>query len=157
MIISFSWLMLLNLFPISPTVCHSKKLKSKKKILCTILAIILLNISMLTCSKIACRSQLKQKYEHITRKIIINGLSNILIQGITSLVCLFAMLYTSPSLTAFTVFIAVLQIVIMVILNKRNLLKTREYLYTQSMLQGELVDTLGNIIEIKCMGMDHPV
>lgn len=89
--------------------------------------------------------------------IIINGLSNILIQGITSLVCLFAMLYTSPSLTAFTVFIAVLQIVIMVILNKRNLLKTREYLYTQSMLQGELVDTLGNIIEIKCMGMDQPV
>ena len=45
----------------------------------------------------------------------------------------------------------------MVILNKRNLLKTREYLYTQSMLQGELVDTLGNIIEIKCMGMDQPV
>lgn len=89
--------------------------------------------------------------------IITNGFSNILIQGITSLVCLFAMLYVSPSLTAFTVLIAVLQIVIMVILNKRNLLRTREYLYTQSTLQGELVDTLGNIVEIKCMGMDEPV
>ena len=89
--------------------------------------------------------------------IITNGFSSILIQGITSLVCLFAMLYVSPSLTAFTVFIAVLQIVIMVILNKRNLLRTREYLYAQSTLQGELVDTLGNIVEIKCMGMDEPV
>lgn len=89
--------------------------------------------------------------------IITNGLSNILIQGITSFICLFAMLYISLSLTAFTVLIAVLQVIIMEILNKRNLLKTREYLYTQSTLQGDLVDTLGNIVEIKCMGMDEPV
>lgn len=89
--------------------------------------------------------------------IITNGFSNILIQGITSIVCLFAMLYLSPSLTAFTIVIAAFQIIIMAILNKRSLIKTREYLYSQSTLQGDLVDTLGNIVEIKCMGMDEPV
>lgn len=89
--------------------------------------------------------------------IITNGFSNILIQGVTSIVCLFAMLYLSPSLTAFTIVIAAFQIIIMAILNKRSLIKTREYLYSQSTLQGDLVDTLGNIVEIKCMGMDEPV
>lgn len=89
--------------------------------------------------------------------IITNGLSNIAIQGITSLVCLFAMLYMSSKLTIFTFAVASLQIVIMVILNKRNLLKTREYIYSQNTIQGDLIDTLGNIVEIKCMGMDRAV
>lgn len=89
--------------------------------------------------------------------IITNGLSNIVIQGITSLVCLVAMLYMSQDLTVFTVIAAALQIATMMILNKKNLLKTREYIYSQSTMQGDLIDTLGNIVEIKCMGMDGAV
>lgn len=89
--------------------------------------------------------------------IITNGLSNVLVQGITSLVCLFAMIHMSPRLTLFTLVVAVIQIIVMTILNKRNLLKTREYIYSQSMIQGDLVDALGNIVEIKCMGMDKAV
>lgn len=89
--------------------------------------------------------------------IITNGLSNVLVQGITSLVCLFAMMYMSPRLTLFTLVVAVVQIIVMIILNTRNLLKTREYIYSQSMSQGDLVDALSNIVEIKCMGMDKAV
>lgn len=89
--------------------------------------------------------------------IITNGLSNIVIQGITSLVCLVAMLYMSLRLTIFTFAVSMLQIIIMVILNKKSLMKTREYIYSQSMVQGELIDTLGNIVEIKCMGMEEMV
>lgn len=89
--------------------------------------------------------------------IITNGIFNVIVQGITSIICLFAMLYMSPILTLCTVVVAAIQIIIMVILNKKNLLKTREYIYSQSVLQGDLVDALGNIVEIKCMGMEKAV
>ncbi len=89
--------------------------------------------------------------------IITNGFTNILIQGITSLVCLFVMFYMSVKLTVFTFAIAVIQVVIMIFLNNKNLLKTREYIYSQSKMQGDLIDVLGNIVEIKCMGMDRAV
>lgn len=89
--------------------------------------------------------------------IITNGLSNVLVQGITSVICLFAMLHISLSLTLFTLVVAAFQIIVMATLNKRNLLKTREYIYSQSIIQGDLVDALGNIVEIKCTGMDNAV
>lgn len=89
--------------------------------------------------------------------IITNGLTSIIIQGITSLVCLFVMFYMSVKLTVFTFAIAAIQIVIMIVLNNKNLLKTREYIYSQSKMQGDLIDTLGNIVEIKCMGMEKSV
>lgn len=89
--------------------------------------------------------------------LITNGLLNIMIQGITSVICLAVMFYSSISLTLFTVFMAVFQIMALVMINHKSLVKTREYLHTQSVLQGDLVDTLGNMIEIKCMGMDQAV
>ncbi|MDE6053068.1 MAG: peptidase domain-containing ABC transporter [Lachnospiraceae bacterium] len=89
--------------------------------------------------------------------IITNGLTNIIIQGITSLVCMVVMFYMSVKLTVFVFAIAAIQIVIMIFLNNKNLLKTREYIYSQSKMQGDLIDTLGNIVEIKCMGMDNAV
>lgn len=89
--------------------------------------------------------------------IITNGLANVLIQGITSLVCFFVMIYISPRLTVFILVMALMEIVIMIVLNRKNLSKTREYIYSQSNLQGDLIDTLGNIVEIKCMGMDREV
>lgn len=89
--------------------------------------------------------------------LITNGLSNVVIQGITSLVCLFVMLYFSASLTIFILLLAVLQIFMMFIINNKCLVKTREYIYKQTVLQSDLVETLGNMIEIKCMGMDNAV
>mgnify|MGYP001623856841 CR=1 FL=1 len=89
--------------------------------------------------------------------IITNGLSNIIIQGAMSIVCLVVMVFISPQLVICTIGLAIFQIMIMLFLNKKNLLKTREYIFTQSKMQGDLVDTLGNIIEIKCMGLGDGV
>ncbi len=89
--------------------------------------------------------------------LITNGFSNIAIQGMTSLICLFAMLYSSVGLTIFTLLIATLQIILMVTINRKGLVKTREYIFKQSVLQSDLIETLGNIVEIKCMGMDEVI
>lgn len=85
--------------------------------------------------------------------IITNGIVNIFIQTITSVICFFAMLYISLKLTIYTVLIAIVQMCLLSILNKKNMTKTTQYIYAQSVLQSELVDTLNNMIEIKCMGM----
>ena len=63
----------------------------------------------------------------------------------------------SPYLTAFVVAGSIIQIAIMILLNSKNLIKTKEYIYSQSAIQGEIIDTLENIMEIKCMGMDNAV
>ena len=63
----------------------------------------------------------------------------------------------SPYLTAFVLVVSIIQIAIMILLNGKNLIKTKEYIYSQSTIQGELIDTLENIMEIKCMGMDNAV
>lgn len=89
--------------------------------------------------------------------ILTNGFINIIIQGITSLVCLAVMTSISPYLTAFVLVVSIIQIAIMILLNGKNLIKTKEYIYSQSTIQGELIDTLENIMEIKCMGMDNAV
>ena len=89
--------------------------------------------------------------------ILTNGFINIIIQGITSLVCLAVMTSISPYLTAFVVAGSIIQIAIMILLNSKNLIKTKEYIYSQSAIQGEIIDTLENIMEIKCMGMDNAV
>lgn len=89
--------------------------------------------------------------------ILTNGMVNILIQSITSLVCLAVMISVSLSLTIVVIVMSVMHISIMIILNNINILKTKEYIYLQSTMQGDLVDTLENIIEIKCMGLDESV
>lgn len=90
-------------------------------------------------------------------EIITSGISNVIIQGITSLICLFAMLYSSVCLTCVALFLALLQIIILMIINNKNLPRTKEYIYTQSMVQSNLVDIVGNIVEIKCMGMENAI
>ncbi|MDU6264775.1 MAG: peptidase domain-containing ABC transporter [Anaerocolumna aminovalerica] len=89
--------------------------------------------------------------------LVTNVFIGIIIECITSIICLVAMLQMSRVLTLYTVFLALIQISVMLVINKKNKLETKEYMYIQSNLQGELVDTLGNIIEIKCMGMDDAV
>lgn len=90
-------------------------------------------------------------------EIITCGITNVIIQVITSAICLFAMLYSSVQLTCVALFLALLQIVILMLINNKNLTCTKEYIYTQSILQSELVDVLGNMIEIKCMGMETAI
>lgn len=68
------------------------------------------------------------------------------------MVCLAVMTSISPYLTAFVLVVSIIQIAIMILLNGKNLIKTKEYIYSQSTIQGELIDTLENIMEIKCMG-----
>jgi ABC-type bacteriocin/lantibiotic exporters, contain an N-terminal double-glycine peptidase domain len=89
--------------------------------------------------------------------LVTNAFLNIIIQSITSIVCLIAMLLRSRVLTFYAVLLAFLQISIMTLLNRKIKVKTKEYMYLQSDLQGELVDTLNNILEIKCMGMGNAI
>ena len=86
--------------------------------------------------------------------LLTNGMINIVIQAITSIVCFFAMLYSSIELTLLTILVSIVQIALMFFLNGKSAIKTRKYMQSQSSLQSELIDTLGNIVEIKCMGMD---
>ncbi len=89
--------------------------------------------------------------------ILINGLANIIIQSITSLVCLYVMASLSLYLTVTVIVISVIHISIMIVLNNKNVLVTEKYFYTQNIFQKNLVDTLENIIEIRCMGLDESV
>lgn len=90
-------------------------------------------------------------------EIITNGFMNIIIQVITSAVCLLAMIHSSIKLTLFTIVLASIQIVVMIMLNKKNRARTMLYIQKQGILQKELIDTLKSIVEIKCMGMDKDV
>ena len=67
--------------------------------------------------------------------ILTNGFINIIIQGITSLVCLAVMTSISPYLTAFVVAGSIIQIAIMILLNSKKSHKDKEYIYSQSAIQ----------------------
>lgn len=89
--------------------------------------------------------------------VITNGVVNVLIQALTSIICLIVMLYTSLKLTVYIIIIAIIEIVILALINKRNMERTTQYIQAQSVLQSDLVDTLGNMMEIKCMGLDSAI
>lgn len=90
-------------------------------------------------------------------EVITNGMVNVLIQSITSVVCLIIMFRMSLKLSTYAFVLAIVQIALLSYINKSNMTKTTEYIRAQSVLQGDLVETLSNMIEIKCMGMDAPV
>lgn len=89
--------------------------------------------------------------------VITNGMVNVLIQSITSAICLIAMLYNSIELTGYVVIISIFELLLLYLINKRNMEKTTQYIYAQSVLQSDLVDTLGNMTEIKCIGLDTAI
>lgn len=86
--------------------------------------------------------------------LITNGLGNVIIQSVTSIICMFAMLRISKKLTIFALGIAFIQVSLMLIINKKNLEKSKKYIYQQNIVQSELIETLENMLEIRCMGMD---
>ena len=64
--------------------------------------------------------------------ILTNGFINIIIQGITSLVCLAVMTSISPYLTAFVLVVSIIQIAIMILLNgKKSHKDERVYILTE--------------------------
>lgn len=89
--------------------------------------------------------------------LITNGLGNVVVQSITSIICFLAMLHISKGLTIFALVIAFFQLLFMLIINKKNLEKSKKYIYQQSIVQSELIETLENMLEIKCMGMEGEI
>jgi len=89
--------------------------------------------------------------------LITNGLGNVIIQSVTSIICMFAMLRISKRLTIFALGIAFIQVSLMLIINKKNLEKSKKYIYQQNIVQSELIETLENMLEIRCMGMDGEI
>ena len=89
--------------------------------------------------------------------VITNGIVNVLIQSVTSAICLIVMLYNSLELTGYIVIISMLELFLLYLINKRNMEKTTQYIRAQSVLQSDLIDTLGNMTEIKCIGLDTAI
>lgn len=86
--------------------------------------------------------------------LITNGLVNIVIQSATSAVCFLTMLFISKELAAVSLGLAIIEIALLVYLNKKNKDASNRYARSQSVLQSDLVDSLSNMLEIKCMGLE---
>lgn len=62
----------------------------------------------------------------------------------------------SPSLSVITIAIGTIELVLLLGINKKNREDTSKYIADQSNMQGLLAEAIGNIIEIRCMGMEKP-
>ena len=89
--------------------------------------------------------------------LITNGLVNIVIQTASSVVCFLVMLILSKELATASLGLAVIEIVLLTYLNGKNRNASNRYARSQSVLQSELVDSLSNMIEIKCMGFEESI
>lgn len=89
--------------------------------------------------------------------LVINTFSQVFIQAITSAICLFVMFVYSPTLSMVTIVIGGLEIVFLLGMNKKNREETSKYIADQSKMQGLLVEAVGNIVEIRCMGMENTI
>lgn len=72
---------------------------------------------------------------------------------ITGLICFVVMLTRSAILTLFVLILAFIQGAIIFTINRTIKIKTNEYYFEQSKLQGSLVDVFSNILQIQSMGM----
>lgn len=89
--------------------------------------------------------------------IIINTFSQVAVQIITSTICLVTMFVYSPSLSVITIAIGTIELVLLLGINKKNREDTSKYIADQSNMQGLLAEAIGNIIEIRCMGMEKAI
>ncbi len=77
-----------------------------------------------------------------------------LIDFVTAIVCGIAMASMNPILFLIIILIAVIQAFLINIIRKKITLDTQLYLGEQSKIQGDLVDLVSNLVQIKCMGID---
>lgn len=89
--------------------------------------------------------------------LVINTFSQVFIQAITSALCLIVMFVYSPSLSIVTMAIGGLELGFLLGLNKKNREETSKYIADQSKMQGLLVEAVGNVVEIRCMGMEPSI
>lgn len=84
--------------------------------------------------------------------LFVTGLTQVIIQSITSAISLFIMFNYSFSLTVFIMLLALIELITLFFLNRFSRSETAQYILHQNKTQSLLVETLNNILEIRCMG-----
>lgn len=82
-------------------------------------------------------------------------LTSTIIDILTALLCGAVMIYQSILLTIIIIIITILQLIFVFILNYKIRLKTQNYIADKSKLEGNLIETLTNIQQIRCMRIDR--
>lgn len=83
-----------------------------------------------------------------------NIMITFLIDFVTAIVCGMVMVLMNPILFIAIIVISIIQAFLINIIRKKITLDTQLYLGEQSKIQGDLVDLVSNLVQIKCMGID---
>lgn len=88
-------------------------------------------------------------------EFISGALITTIIDVITALFCGFLMVTQSISLFLLIVILTVIQILIVVLLNRQARIKTKDYIADQSILEARMIEILTNIQQIRCMRIEN--
>lgn len=95
-------------------------------------------------------SSINDIYEFISGALITT-----IIDVITALFCGVLMITQSISLFLLIMFLTFIQILIVVLLNRKARIKTKDFIADQSMLEARMIEILSNIQQIRCMRIEN--